>query len=65
LNVIERLWKPWRRRATHNRLFETLADRKGSLRNSLRYFPTVTHRVAGLLEGCYPPVEEQTPSTGL
>ena len=29
LNVIERFWKKLRRRATHNRLFDTIADLKG------------------------------------
>src|SRR5262245_13332854 len=31
LNVIERFWKKLRRRATHNRLFDTIADRKASV----------------------------------
>src|SRR3954447_19507359 len=35
LNVIERFWRALRRRATHNRLFDTLADLKRSLRASL------------------------------
>src|SRR5262249_48983467 len=34
LNPIERLWKALRRRATHNRLFETLVDLRRSLRSS-------------------------------
>ncbi|MEJ7640098.1 MAG: transposase [Singulisphaera sp.] len=38
LNVIERSWELLRRRATHNRLFESLADLKRSLRASLCYF---------------------------
>ena len=41
LNVIERFWKLLRRRATHNRLFDTLADLKRSIRASLCYFQTV------------------------
>jgi len=49
LNPIERLWKALRRRATHNRLFESLADLKGSLRNSLRYFQTMRGRVKSLI----------------
>jgi transposase len=32
LNPIERFWKKLRRRATHNRLFDTLADLKKSVR---------------------------------
>ena len=35
LNPIERLWKALRRRATHNRLFDTLADLKRSIRARL------------------------------
>ena len=49
LNPVERFWKALRRRATHNRLFETLADLKRSLRNSLRYFQTMRERVKSLL----------------
>jgi len=49
LNPIERLWKALRRRATHNRLFDTLADLKRSLRNSLRYFQTMRERVRSLI----------------
>jgi transposase len=51
LNVIERLWKVLRRRATHNRLFDTLADLKASVRNSLRYFQTMRSRVLQLING--------------
>jgi transposase len=50
LNPIERLWKALRRRATHNRLFDTLADLKRSIRGSLCYFQTVRHRVKTLLQ---------------
>jgi transposase len=53
LNVIERFWKMLRRRATHNRLFDSLADLKRSLRNSLCYFQTVRGRVRGLIARCY------------
>jgi transposase len=49
LNPIERLWKVLRRRATHNRLFETLADLRRSLRRSLSYFQTMRDRVRTLL----------------
>ena len=51
LNPVERFWKKLRRRATHNRLFETLAELKASVRNSLRYFQTVRGRVKRLLNG--------------
>lgn len=51
LNPIERFWKLLRRRATHNRLFDTLADLKASVRNSLRYFQTMRSRVKQLITG--------------
>jgi hypothetical protein len=51
LNPVERFWKKLRRRATHNRLFDTLADLKVSVRNSLRYFQTVRSKVETLLTG--------------
>jgi DDE superfamily endonuclease len=50
LNPIERLWKALRRRATHNRLLDTLADLKKSLRASLCYFQTMRGRVQTLLQ---------------
>src|SRR3954447_14838565 len=51
LNPIERLWKKLRRRATHNRLFDTLADLKSSLRASLSDFQTMRHKVKSIIEG--------------
>lgn len=51
LNVIERFWKKLRRRATHNRLFDTIQDLKASVRNSLRYFQTVRSRLLSLIYG--------------
>ncbi len=51
LNPIERFWKKLRRRATHNRLFDTLGDLKSSIRASLSYFQTVRHKVKSLIEG--------------
>jgi transposase len=54
LNPIERLWKKLRRRATHNRLFDALADLKASLRASLCYFQTVRQKVKSILEGRQP-----------
>ena len=51
LNVIERFWKQLRRRATHNRLFDTIKDLKASVRNSLRYFQTVRQRLLTLING--------------
>jgi hypothetical protein len=51
LNPIERFWKILRRRATHNRLFDALADLKQSVRASLSYFQTVRQRVLTLING--------------
>src|SRR5947209_14606768 len=51
LNPIERFWKVLRRRATHNRLFDAIADLKKSVRASLSYFQTVRHRVLTLING--------------
>ena len=51
LNPVERFWKKLRRRATHNRLFDTLADLKTSLRASLCYFQTVRHKVKSIIAG--------------
>jgi transposase len=65
LNVIERFWKRLRRRATHNRLFEGLADLKRSLRASLCYFQTVRGRIRTLVAGCYSRPANQKASAGL
>jgi transposase len=51
LNPIERFWKVLRRRATHNRLFDTVADLKKSVRASLSYFQTVRKRILTLING--------------
>ena len=64
LNVIERFWKLLRRRATHNRLFDTVADLRRSIRASLCYFQTVRQRLQTLLAKCYPRPVNQTPSPG-
>ena len=45
LNAIERSRRVLRRRATHDRLFESLADLKRSLRASLCDFQTVRGRL--------------------
>jgi transposase len=50
LNPIERFWKKLRRRATHNRLFDRLADLKQSIRASLCYFQTMRNKVKTLLQ---------------
>jgi hypothetical protein len=65
LNPIERLWKPLRRRATHNRLFDTLADLRRSIRSSLSYFQTMRARVRTLLDRRSRRPEKRTTSTGL
>jgi transposase len=62
LNPIERLWKLLRRRATHNRLFDTLADLRQSIRSSLSYFQTMRIRVKTMLDGR---TKKRTQSTGL
>lgn len=64
LNVIERFWKVLRRRATHNRLFTTLADLKQSIRNSVCYFQTMRQRIQRLLTGCYASHANQTTLAG-
>src|SRR5262249_12158351 len=51
LNPIERFWERLRGRATHNRLFDTLADLKASLRSSLCYFQTIRHKVKSIIQG--------------
>jgi transposase len=65
LNIIERFWKLLRRRATHNRLFDSLADLKRSLRASLYYYQTMRGRVRTLIAGCYPPPPNRTASPGV
>lgn len=61
LNPIERFWKSLRRRATHNRLFDTLADLKTSVRASLCYYQTMRDRVRTLLDR---KAKKRTPSAG-
>jgi len=51
LNPVARFWKKPRRRATHNRVFDRLADLRASLRASLSYFQTVRHKVKSVIEG--------------
>jgi hypothetical protein len=50
LNVIERLWRVLRRRATPNRLFETRAELRAALRASLCYYQTLKHKVLSLIQ---------------
>lgn len=49
LNSIERFWRVLRRRATHNRLFLTMADLRTALRASFGYFHTMRYKVLSLL----------------
>jgi transposase len=50
LNVIERFWRVLRRRATHNRLFTSMAALRGTLRNNICYFQTLRQKVLSLIE---------------
>ena len=61
LSPIARPWRGLRRRATHNRLFDTLADLRRSVRDSLSYYQTTRERVRTLLERR---PRKRTPSTG-
>ena len=61
-NPIERFWKSLRRRATHNRLFDTATDLRRSPRNSPSYCRTVRQRVRTLVNR---PTKKRTVSTGL
>ena len=49
MNLVERLWKVLRRRATHNRLFVTVRGLKRALRAVLSYFQTYRQRVLSLI----------------
>ena len=49
-NVIERLWRVLRRRATHNRLFASMATLRATLRNNSSYFQTMHQKVLSLIE---------------
>jgi transposase len=50
LNISERLWKILRRRATHNRLFETMKALRHALHGSICYFQTCRHRLLSLIQ---------------
>ena len=50
LNVIERFWRGLRRRATHNRLFATMAALRVTLRNNLCYYQSLRQKVLSLIE---------------
>ena len=50
LNVIERFWRVLRRRATHNRLFASMAVLRETLRHNICYFQTMKQKVLALIE---------------
>jgi hypothetical protein len=50
LNIIERFWRVLRRRATHNRLFTSMASLRATLRNNICYFQTMRQKVLSLIE---------------
>lgn len=50
LNIIERVWKVLRRRATHNRLFDTMAQLRSALRNSFSYYQKMRHKMLSLID---------------
>ena len=50
LNVIERFWRVLRRRATHNRVFTSMAAVRTTLRSNMSYFHTMRHKVLSLIE---------------
>jgi hypothetical protein len=50
LNLIERLWRVLRRRATHNRLFESMRELRTALRANLCYFQTMRHKMLSLIQ---------------
>ena len=50
LNVSERFWRVWRRRATHKRLFASMVVLRATLRNNISYFQTMRQKVLSLIE---------------
>lgn len=65
LNAIEHFWKLLRRRATHNRFFESLSGLRRSIRASLCYFQTVKKRLRSLVAKSYTRLDNQKASAGL
>jgi hypothetical protein len=49
LKVIDRFWRVRRRRATHNRLFASMAALRTTLRNNIGYFQTMRQKVLSLM----------------
>jgi hypothetical protein len=50
LQVIERFWRVWRRRATHTQPLLTLAQLKHALRHSLCSYQTLKYRVLSVIQ---------------
>jgi hypothetical protein len=50
LHVIERFWRVLRRRATHNRLFASMAALRATLRNNLCYYQSMRQKVLSLID---------------
>jgi transposase len=50
LNVIERFWRVLRRRATHKRLFASMARVRATLRNNISDFQTMRQKVLSLID---------------
>lgn len=66
LNVIERLWKWLRYRATHNRMFDSLKQLKTGVADAVRHLQRVPDRVLKLIGSWPQPVaENQTFSGGV
>ena len=65
LNIIEHFWKLLRRRATHNRFFESLSELKRAIRASVGYFQSTKRRTRRLVAKCYLPPSNRTTSAGL
>lgn len=49
LNAVERFWKVLRRRATHNRLFDYVAELRRALRANIGYFQASRRHVLSLI----------------
>jgi len=60
LQVIGRFWKVLRRRATHDRLFLTMAQPKQALRNSLCYYQILKHGVFSVIQSVRKRTEAST-----
>ena len=50
LNVMERFWRVLRRRATHHRLFASMAGLRTTLRNHLCYYQSMHQKVLSLID---------------